>query len=101
MAGLAGSEPTSTGIGFVVMGALLTVTALGLRTRAPAFLVALLLAAAGAEIGWGGIILQPDPSDFETVFTVLALALLVPFHFRVVAGHFGPRRNGDEGQGGR
>jgi hypothetical protein len=88
---MAGSEPA--GAWFVAAGAALAVaTALGWRTRAPAPAVVVVLAAAGAAIGWGGMLLQPAPPWSQTVFTVVTLAVLVPFHVRVVVGPFGPRR---------
>ncbi len=62
-----------------------------LRTRVPAPFVAAALGTAGAGIGWGGMLLQPDPTVSQTVLAVVALAVLVPFHVRVVVGPFGPR----------
>lgn len=83
-------------------GVLATVTSFWLRTRMPASLVAGLLMMAGAAIGWGGMVLQPRPSPFQTVLAVAALAVLVPFHIRVVLGPFGAQRaNGDVGHTGR
>jgi hypothetical protein len=99
-----GSEPTAIGVGFVLLGAIVGVAvSFVLRTRAPAPAVAVLLVGAGASIGVGGMLLQPDPSAFESMFTVAALAVLVPFHVRVVFGPFGPprRRGGPRGTGGR
>jgi hypothetical protein len=93
---MAGSE--LPGAWLVVGGAALAVvTSFGLRTRVPAPAVAALLAASGAAIGWGGMLLQTDPPVAQTVFTVVTLAVLVPFHVRVVVGPFGPRRSeGDD-----
>jgi hypothetical protein len=65
-------------------------TAFLLRTRLPRLVVVLLLAAAGAGIGWGGMLLRPDPSSGEFVGAVVALAVLVPAHVRIVLGPFGP-----------
>jgi hypothetical protein len=94
---VSGSDPA--GAWFIVVGALLAVaTSFGLRTRLPAPAVAALLALAGAAIGWGGMMLQPDPPMSHAVLTVVALAVLVPFHVRVVIGPFGRRRA--EGNGG-
>jgi hypothetical protein len=77
----------------VGLGAALAVlTSFGLRTRFPAPVVAALLGISGAAIGWGGMLLQPDPPVWQAVFAVVALAVLVPFHVRVVVGPFGPRR---------
>lgn len=92
---MAGSAPG--GVWFVVTGAALAVmTAFWLRTRSPAPVVAALLAASGAGIGWGGMLLQPDPSLPQVVLAVVALAVLVPFHVRVVMGPFGPPPGGGE-----
>jgi hypothetical protein len=67
-------------------------TAFLLRPRLAAGAVTLILAAAGAGIGWGGILLQADPSAGELVAAVAMLAVLVPAHVRIVLGPFGPRR---------
>ena len=48
--------------------------------------------AAGAGIGWGGMLVQADPSAGELVSAVAMLAVLVPAHVRIVLGPFGPRR---------
>jgi hypothetical protein len=66
-----------------------------LRTRLPAGVVVALLAVAGAGVGWGGILLQPDPSTFEFALTVAVLALLFPAHVRIVLGRFGPSARGE------
>jgi hypothetical protein len=90
---MAGSEPG--GVWFVVAGAGLAVFAsFWLRTRMPALVIAVLLAASGAGIGWGGMLLQSNPSIPEVVLAVVTLAVLVPFHVRVVVGPFGPPRGG-------
>jgi hypothetical protein len=70
-------------------------TAFVLRTRLPTAAVAALLAAAGAGVGWGGMLLQPDPSTFEFVLTIAFLALLFPAHVRIVLGRFGPSARGE------
>lgn len=69
----------------------LTVASVG-RRRLPAVAVASALAACGVGIGWGGMLLQPDPSAGEFVAAVVLLAVLVPAHVRIVLGPFGPRR---------
>jgi hypothetical protein len=95
------SEPAGAWIAGAA-AALVVLTSFGLRTRIPAPAVAALLAAAGAAIGWGGMLLQPDPPLSQVVFTVMALAALVPFHVRVVVGPFGPRRrSGDDERAAR
>jgi SHS2 domain-containing protein len=77
----------------VGLGAALAVlTSFGLRTRIPAPAVTALLAAGGGAVGWGGMLLQPAPPVSQSVFAVVALAVFVPFHVRVVVGPFGPRR---------
>ena len=88
-----GSEPTAIGVGFLVLGAVVgVVVSFVLRTRLPGPAVTALLVGAGAAIGWGGMLLQPDPPAFQSVFAVVVLGVLVPFHVRVVFGPFGPPR---------
>jgi hypothetical protein len=74
------------GSGFVAV-----VTAFLLRARLSAATVVILLAAAGAGVGWGAMLLQPDPSTGEVVAAIVILAVLVPAHVRIVLGPFGPR----------
>jgi hypothetical protein len=74
----------SVAVGFVV--------AFVLRNLMPAAVVALALAACGAGIAWGGMLLRPDPPAGEVVAAVIVLAALVPAHVRIVLGPFGPRR---------
>jgi hypothetical protein len=71
------------------------VTAFLLRTRIPASLVVLILAACGAGLGWGGMLILPDPSIGEFVAAVASLSILVPAHVRIVLGRFGPRAAGE------
>jgi hypothetical protein len=68
------------------------VTALLLRRRLAPRAVMVLLALAGAGLGWGGMLIQPDPSTLELVAAVAMLAFLVPAHVRIVLGPFGPAR---------
>jgi hypothetical protein len=68
------------------------VMAFVLRNLLPAMVVVLVLAACGAGIAWGGMLLRPDPSAGEVVAAVVVLAALVPAHVRIVLGPFGPRR---------
>jgi hypothetical protein len=81
---------------WIVAGAVAVglVTAFGLRTRLRYAAVFLLLMAAGAGVAWGGMLLRPDPSAGEVVAAVVLLAVLVPFHARIVLGPFGPRTGG-------
>ena len=67
------------------------VTAFLLRTRIPAPLVTVALAVAGGALGWGGMLMRPDPSLGEFLAAVVLLAVLVPAHVRIVLGRFGPR----------
>lgn len=67
-------------------------TALFFRRRLAAPAVLVILALAGAGIGYGGMLLQPDPSAGELAAAVAMLAVLVPAHVRIVLGPFGPRR---------
>ena len=75
-----------------VAAAIALVAAFALRTRAPSLLVGAILAAAGAGIAWGGMMIQPDPSVGEHVAAVALLAFLVPAHVRIVLGPLGPTR---------
>ena len=75
----------------VAAAAVALLAAFPLRTRLPAPLVAVTLAVAGGGLGWGGMILRPDPSVGEFVAAVVLLAVLVPAHVRIVLGRFGPR----------
>jgi hypothetical protein len=68
------------------------VLAFVLRNVLPAVVVAAALAACGAGIAWGGMLLRDDPPAFEVVAAVVILAGLVPAHVRIVLGPFGPRR---------
>jgi hypothetical protein len=75
-----------------VSAAVGVVIAFLLRRRVAAGVVTVMLALAGAGIGWGGMLVQPDPSVGEFVAAVAILALLVPAHVRIVIGPFGPPR---------
>ena len=76
----------------VVAAAVALATALLGRTRLPASAVTAVLAACGAAVGWGAMLLQDDPSTGELVAAVALLAILFPAHVRIVLGPFGPRR---------
>jgi hypothetical protein len=65
-----------------------------LRTRLPAALVVGILVVAGAGVGWGGMLLQQDPSAGEVILAVVGMAVLVPAHVRIVLGRFGPAGRG-------
>jgi hypothetical protein len=74
-----------------VSAAVWLLTGFVLRTRVPAPLVVLLLAAAGVGLGWGGMQFRPDPATWEVALAIGTLAILVPAHVRIVLGRFGPR----------
>ena len=74
----------------VAAAAVALLTAFPLRTRLPAPLVTVTLAVAGGALGWGGMLLRPDPSVGELLAAVVLLAVLVPAHVRIVLGRFGP-----------
>ena len=76
-------------IAAVVLGLLL---AFVLRLVLPAPVVAAGLAACGAGIAWGGMLLRDTPPVAEVVAAVVILGALVPAHVRIVLGPFGPRR---------
>jgi len=76
----------------VAAAAVALTAAFVLRRRTSALLVAAVLTIAGAAIGWGGMLLQPDPSRGEFIVAVVALAFLVPAHVRIVLGPFGPQK---------
>lgn len=80
------------GWGIVLAAIASLVVALGLRTKLPAPVVALALAATSAALAWSGISLRPDPSTGERVLAIGAMAVLGPAHAWVVLGRFGPRR---------
>jgi len=85
----------SVAVWIVVLGAVLAVvTGFVLRTRMPAAVVAGLLIVAGAGVGWGIVLLQPDPTVAESILAVLVMAVLVPTHVRIVLGRFGPAGRG-------
>jgi hypothetical protein len=69
--------------------ALGVLTAFALRTRLPEAVVVALLAAAGAGLGAGALLTQDDPSAADWWATLIGLAVLVPFHARVVLGPLG------------
>jgi hypothetical protein len=66
-------------------------TAFGLRTRLPGAVVTGILAAAGAGLGAGALLVQDGPSAADWWATLIGLAVLVPFHARVVLGPLGAR----------
>jgi hypothetical protein len=67
-------------------------TAFFVRRRLAAGAVIVILALAGAGIGWGGMLVQADPSLGEFIAAVVILTILVPAHVWIVLGPFGPRR---------
>jgi SHS2 domain-containing protein len=82
------------GVWVVIVAALVgSVSAFILRTRAPGWAVATLLAGSGAALGWGGMLLRADPGSEEFAFGAIAMSVLVPVHVRIVLGPFGQRRD--------
>jgi hypothetical protein len=82
---------TTMGAWIVAGSALVAVvTAFALRTRLHGAVVAVILTAAGAGIGGGGMVVQRDPTTLELIVGVALMALLVPLHVRIVLGRFGP-----------
>ncbi len=80
-------------LGWWVFGPLAAATAAVaflLRARLPAGLVTALLAGGGAGATWAGMSLRPAPEPAETWVAVVAMAVLVPAHVRIVLGGFGP-----------
>jgi hypothetical protein len=85
----------AVGIALIVAGTMVALaTAFGLRTRAPAPLVAVVLIASALAIGAGTLLVQHHVSTTNWVVTLLLMAFLVPAHVRVVLGPFG--RGGDK-----
>lgn len=62
-----------------------------LRERLPPAVTIPLMVAASAALAWGGMLLQDDPSAFEVVLAVAAMAVMGPLHVRIVLGPYGPR----------
>jgi hypothetical protein len=77
-----------------VSAAVAVITGFVLRTRLPAAAVGVVLVVAGAGVGWGGILLQPDATVAEVILAVVIMAVLVPAHVRIVLGRFGPSARG-------
>ncbi|MFN2545119.1 MAG: hypothetical protein ABR600_11210 [Actinomycetota bacterium] len=83
------------GIALIVAGAVVALgTAFGLRTRASAPVVGIVLLACGLSLGTGALLVQDDVSRTNWVVTVVLMSVLAPAHVRVVLGPFG--RSGDE-----
>jgi hypothetical protein len=87
-------EPVLGAVLIVGCSALGLLTAFVLRTRLRAVVVVGLLAAAGAGLGAGALLVQDDPSAADWWATVMGLAVLVPFHAWVVLGRLGASRGG-------
>lgn len=78
----------------VASAAVALITAFVLRTRLPAPLPFVLLALSGAGLATGGMLLLEDPSTGEFAAAVVVMAILVPFHVRLVLGPLGPSGRG-------
>lgn len=78
------------GIGLIVAGGLLSVlTAFGLWRRLAAAAGFGGLAASGAIVGAGALLVQDEVAAAEWAITLLALAVLTPVHARLVLGRPG------------
>jgi hypothetical protein len=78
------------GVALIVGAAALALSAaFFLRTRLPGAVVTGVLAAAGVGLGAGALLVQDDPSAVDWWATLMGLAVLVPFHARVVLGPLG------------
>jgi hypothetical protein len=62
------------------------------RTRAPRGPLILFLAACGAALGVGGALIEGEAGVEQATAAALILAILTPFHVRVVLGPAGPSR---------
>ena len=79
------------GIALLVAGGVVGLaTALLLRTRVKAALVATILVLCGAAVGVGAALVQDHVSITNWVVTVALATILIPAHVRVVLGPFGP-----------
>ena len=86
------------GVALIVAGgAIGLVTALLLRTRAPAIVIAGVLTGCGLALGAGALLVQDHVSTTNWVLTLALIAFLVPAHVRIVLGPFGPRPGPAEG----
>ncbi len=63
--------------------------ATGLRTRLPRIAVIALLAASGAAIGAGALLVQGRASGAEWALTLAVLGAMTPFQARLVFGRLG------------
>jgi hypothetical protein len=82
-----------TGVALIVIGAAVALpTALLLRTRAPAAVVAAILALCGLALGAGALLVQDHVSTTNWILTCVLVTFLVPAHARIVLGPFGPAR---------
>ena len=62
-----------------------------LRPRVAPPVTLVLLVAAGAGLGFGGMMLRPNVHPAEFASAVVLLAVLVPAHVRIVLGPYGGR----------
>ena len=85
----------AVGIALIVAGSLVGLAfAFVARRRAPAVLVAAVLALCGLALGAGALLVLHHVSVTNWTVTLVLMAILVPAHVRVVLGPFGA--GGDE-----
>jgi hypothetical protein len=78
------------GIGLIAAGGLLAIlTVLGLRRRLPMAAAFGILAASGAIVGAGALLVQDEVAASEWAITLVALGVLTPLHARLLFGRPG------------
>jgi len=86
---------TGVGIALIVAGSLVGLAfAFAVRRRAPAAVVAAVLALCGLALGAGALLVLHHVSVTNWTVTLVLMAVLVPAHVRVMLGPFGV--DGDE-----
>jgi hypothetical protein len=85
----------AVGIALIVGGSLVGLAfAFPLRRKAPAVVVAVVLALCGLALGAGALLVLQHVSATNWTITLVLMTILVPAHVRVVLGPFGV--GGDE-----
>jgi hypothetical protein len=78
---------SGVGLALIVAGAFLSLlTVFGLWRKLPWAAALVLLAAAGAIVGAGALLVQDDPGTADWALTLLVLGALTPLHARLVFG---------------
>lgn len=86
------SVHTDWGMGLIVLGAaLVLVTAFGLWRRLHPAVSVPVLAAAGAVVGAGGLLVQSRAGAADWAVTLGLMAVLTPLHCRILFGRPGRR----------